>query len=150
MNFRRRPPDHPELNLIPMIDVLIVLLIFLMLTTTFQREGGLKIRLPKSAALGPTLATGIQVTINAGGVIMVDRVAVDDPELPSLKSRLAAAATGGSDNVIIRADRRTPHELVMRVLDAASQVGLAKISFALESPGEVSVPGSVSPDVSPP
>ncbi|MGY6215354.1 ExbD/TolR family protein [Methylolobus aquaticus] len=135
MNFRARTPDHPELNLIPMIDVLIVLLIFLVLTTTFRRETGLKVRLPQSATPATTQNTGIGVTIDRDGRVEVDGVAAKDPEMSTLKALLASAASGDRTAVVVRADRQTPHESVMRVLDAASQVGLGQISFMLESNG---------------
>jgi biopolymer transport protein ExbD len=147
MNFRARTPDHPELNLIPMIDVLIVLLIFLVLTTTFRRETGLKIRLPQSAIAATTQSVGIDVTIDREGRVQVDGAAATDSEMSTLKSSLANAASAERRAVVIRADRQTPHESVMRVLDAASQLGLGQVSFVLESNGTPSRPAPTGSDV---
>jgi biopolymer transport protein ExbD len=147
MNFRARTPDHPELNLIPMIDVLIVLLIFLVLTTTFRREAGLKIRLPQSATTATTQNNGIDVTIDREGRVQVDGSAAKDAAMSTLKSLLASAASADRRAVVVRADRQTPHESVMRVLDAASQLGLGQVSFVLESNGTSPGPAPTGPDV---
>jgi biopolymer transport protein ExbD len=133
MNFRSRGPDRPELNLIPMIDVLIVLLIFLVLTTTFRREAGLSIRLPQATAAGAPGAAGIEVAIDAGGHLQINRTPVADAGVESLKGLLRSASKTQGDRILIRADRMTPHQVVMTVLDAASQVGLAHVSFAVAS-----------------
>ncbi|MBM4200598.1 MAG: biopolymer transporter ExbD [Gammaproteobacteria bacterium] len=143
MNFRSRRPDRPEFNLIPMIDVLIVLLIFLVMTTTFRRETGLKIRLPQSGAATSPRAEGVEVTIDQAGRIEVNRSPVDESGTENLKTLLATAARDSAGSVVVRADRRTPHEAVMRVLDAASQLGLARISFAMEpGAGAPGTPGA--------
>lgn len=123
-----------------MIDVLIVLLIFLMLTTSFRRETGIRIRLPESTAPGTLPARGIEVTIDRDGRVFVNAVAAAESSTDGVKALLAAAAPASDGNVVIRADRRTPHEAVMHVLDAASQLGLARVSFAMAS--EAATPAS--------
>ena len=126
-----------------MIDVLIVLLIFLMLTTSFRRETNLQIRLPRTATSHAAASepAGVEVTVSADGEIAVNQAVVADGALDSLKEKLAAAGSASDGNVLIRADRATPHEAVMRVLDAASQLGMARIRFAMET----STRGAVTP-----
>lgn len=134
MNFRPKRQSQPELNLIPMIDVLIVLLIFLVLTTTFTHESVLKIQLPESSTQSAGADTGIEVAIDPEGRSFVDQVAVEPDSPDALMKALGAAATGRKDAVIVvRADRKTPHQAVMNVLDAASRLGVTRISFATQN-----------------
>ena len=134
MNFRPRRDNKPELNLIPMIDVLIVLLIFLVLTTTFNREAALKIRLPEASATAQPDDKGLEIVIGAEGNYVVDHHQVINTEVETLKKALLEAA-GDDKNplLVISADQKTPHQAVIRVLDAASQLGFVNITFAAES-----------------
>lgn len=136
MNFRPRHRDPPELNLIPMIDVLIVLLIFLVLTTTFSREAQLHIRLPEAAgadgAPGAT-TTGLQVIINPQGQYRINQQDLPDTRLATVKQALKDAAGDNPDPlIVIDADRNTTHQSVITVLDAAGQLGYQQVSFAAE------------------
>jgi biopolymer transport protein ExbD len=143
MNFRPRRRDHPELNLIPMIDVLIVLLIFLVLTTTFSREAELQIRLPEAHGQSPDdNDKGIDVVIDAEGHYVVEQHAVVNTQVETLKKALRQAA-GDQPNplVVISADQATPHQAVMSVLDAAGQLGYTHVTFAAETePGDEPAP----------
>lgn len=131
MNFRAKRRDQPDLNLIPMIDVLIVLLIFLVLTTTFRHEGVLKIRLPDSSARGASVDKGIEVSIDADSRIGVGATLLPDASPESVRAALVRAAGERRDAVIvIRADRNTPHQAVMAVLDAAGALGFTRVTFA--------------------
>jgi biopolymer transport protein ExbD len=141
MNFRPRQPDPPELNLIPMIDVLIVLLIFLVLTTTFSREAQLHVRLPEAPGAGgkPAAApAGLHVIISPEGHYRINDRELPDSRLASVKQALQEAAGDNPEPlIIIDADRNTSHQSVITVLDAAGQLGYRQISFAAESaPGE--------------
>lgn len=141
MNFRPRQPDPPELNLIPMIDVLIVLLIFLVLTTTFSREAQLHVRLPEAPGAGGESAgapAGLQVIISPQGQYRINDRELPDSQLASVKQALREAAGDNPDPlIIIDADRNTTHQSVITVLDAAGQLGYRQVSFAAESaPGE--------------
>jgi biopolymer transport protein ExbD len=134
MNFRPRQRDLPELNLIPMIDVLIVLLIFLVLTTTFSRNAQLEVRLPEAlGATGTAAGGGLDVVISAMGDYRVNDHAVPDKRQDSLRQALTAAAGANSHPVLtISADRNTPHQAVIAVLDAAGQLGFKQVRFAAE------------------
>jgi biopolymer transport protein ExbD len=133
VKFRALRQDRPELNLIPMIDVLIVLLIFLVLTTTFSRESALKIHLPESSSHAVASEKGIEVSIDDQGRLFVDQKETEAGAIEPLKKALTEVS-GGQRNamIIIRADRNTPHQAVMTVLDAASQLGFTRVAFATQ------------------
>lgn len=131
MNFRPRRRDRLELNLIPMIDVLIVLLIFLVLTTTFRHESALKIKLPESGARGASSEKGIEVSIDAESQIGVNDALLTESSAQALRNAIGAASEGRRDAlIVVRADRNTPHQAVMMALDVASSLGFTRISFA--------------------
>lgn len=131
MNFRMRRRGQPELNLIPMIDVLIVLLIFLVMTTTFRHESALRIKLPESGAQRSVAEEGIDVSIDAESRIGVGETPLADSSAASLSMAIDAAAKGRRDAmIVIRADRNTPHQAVMTVLDVAAGLGFTRITFA--------------------
>jgi biopolymer transport protein ExbD len=138
MNFRPRQREYPELNLIPMIDVLIVLLIFLVLTTTFSREAELQIRLPEATTESGSPEKGIDIVIDAEGRYFVNQHQLVNTRLETLKKALQQEAGDHKDPVlIINADRKTPHQAVISVLDAAGQLGFTHISFAAKAePGQ--------------
>ncbi len=96
MNFRRQRDSKPELNLIPMIDVLIVLLIFLVLTTTFSREAALRIRLPEASSPQTVEEKGLEIVIDAEGRYVVNQRLVVNTQVDTLKKALLEAA--GDDN----------------------------------------------------
>jgi biopolymer transport protein ExbD len=137
MNFRPRHRDEPELNLIPMIDVLIVLLIFLLLTTTFSREAQLRISLPEAPDAGTQTAdqsTGLEIVISLEGHYRINQRELPDNQLDTVKQALKAAAGDNPDPLItIDADRNTTHQSVITVLDAAGHLGYQHISFAAQS-----------------
>ncbi len=138
MNFRPRQREEPELNLIPMIDVLIVLLIFLVLTTTFSREAQLRISLPDApgAAGEASHAQAVQIVISAEGRYRIGQQELPDSHLATVKAALQAAAGGNPDPlIVIDADRATPHQSVIMVLDAAGLLGYRRVSLAAENRG---------------
>lgn len=137
MNFRPQHREKPELNLIPMIDVLIVLLIFLVLTTTFSREAALHIRLPEASSSAVPDRDAIQVVIDEGGRFFVNEHQVVNNRVETLKRALASAVGKDKNSLVtISADQKTPHQAVMTLLDAASQIGLIHITFAAKSIAE--------------
>ena len=134
MKFGRRRAEEPEINLIPFIDVLLVVLIFLMLSTTYSRFTELQLTLP-SANAEPLRErpAEIVVSITSDGRTMLNRRAVDGRSVEVLTAELSAAAAGRSDTVlIISADAMTTHQSVINVLDAARRAGLARLSFAAQ------------------
>ena len=136
MNFRRhRHPEEPEINLIPFIDVLLVILIFLMLSTTYARFNELQLTLPAADAekLRERPAQ-IVVAVAADGRTLIDRRPVDGRSVDRLAAELRDAAAGrGEVVVIVAADATTPHQAVINVLDAARRAGLARVTFAAQS-----------------
>lgn len=134
MNFRPRGRSKPELNLIPMIDVLIVLLIFLVLTTTFSREAALHIHLPEAGAQAEEKDKGIELTINAQGAFFVNGHQVINSQMETLKKALKEAAGDNKDPlVVISADKSAQHQFVMSALDAAGQLGFVHVTFAAKA-----------------
>lgn len=140
MNFQRgKRREQPEINLIPMIDVLLVILIFLMVTTSYSRLSELKINLPQ--AQGDKLQekpTAITVSIDAASHYMINRKPITFAGADGLSLDLRRAA-GGTANpmVIINADAETPHQAVINVMEAARLAGYSRITFATQSqPGK--------------
>ncbi len=138
MKFSRRRHDEPEINLIPFIDVLLVVLIFLMLSTTYSRFTELKLNLPTADADTMRERPGeVIVAIAADGRYAVNRKVVDGRSVELLTAELAAAAQSnpgkGDTVVIISADATAAHQSVMNVLDAARRAGLGRLTFAAQN-----------------
>lgn len=137
MNFRRgRREDYPEINLIPFIDILLVIVIFLAVTTTYARFAELKINLPTSTAeQTPTQPKQIEVAVAEDGRYQIDERALGDASIDTLAAALQAAAASQTDPVVvINADARATHQAVVNVMEAARRVGLARITFATQTP----------------
>jgi len=137
LNFRRRRPDEPEINLIPFIDVLLVILIFLMLTTTYSKFTELQVSLPVADAdLARDRPQEIVVAVAADGRYAVDRKPIEGRSVEALAGELAAAAGGSKEMIlIISADATAAHQSVINVMDAARRAGLARLTFATQSSG---------------
>jgi biopolymer transport protein ExbD len=135
MNFRKPRPEDPEINLIPFIDVLLVVLIFLMLSTTYSKFTELQISLPTAEAekLRERPAE-IIVAVTGDGRYAVNRGVIDGRSVEALSNALAAAAQGQKDPVVIvSADATAAHQSVINVLDAARRAGLARLTFAAQT-----------------
>ena len=132
MNFRHRRPDDPEINLIPFIDVLLVILIFLMLTTTYSRFAELQVTLPVADAERPKdRPREIVVAVTADGLYAVDRKPVDGRGVDRLSAALTAASAGSTDAmVVITADATAAHQSIVNVMDAARRANLPRLTFA--------------------
>jgi biopolymer transport protein ExbD len=137
MNFRRPPSDEPEINLIPFIDVLLVVLIFLMLSTTYSKFTELQVTLPVANADAPRdRPAEIVVSVAADGRYAVDRQAVDGRSVDLLAAALRSAAAERQEPfIIISADASAAHQSVINVLDAARRAGLPRITFAAQVDG---------------
>ena len=136
MNFRRgRREDDPEINLIPFIDILLVIVIFLAVTTTYARFAELKINLPSSsAAPTPNPPKQIEVAVAENGRYQIDANAIGDASVDALAVALKKAAGSQNDPVIvINADARATHQSVVNVMEAARQAGLVRITFATQT-----------------
>ncbi len=137
MNFRRGERDEPEINLIPFIDILLVVLIFLMLTTTYNRFRELQVSLPTADAKTPhEPAHPIQVAISADGRFSVNQQLLAQPNVEGLIGALQQAAAGHSEStVVIQADAAASHQSVVNVMEAARRSGLAQITFSTQTSG---------------
>jgi biopolymer transport protein ExbD len=135
VNFRKPRPEEPEINLIPFIDVLLVILIFLMLSTTYSKFTELQISLPVADAEKLRDRPGeIIVSVAADGRYAVNRKPVDGRSVEGLAAELSAAAAGSSNAiVIVSADATAAHQSVINVMDAARRAGLARLAFATQT-----------------
>ncbi len=141
MRFRRPGDEEPEVNLIPLIDVLLIVLIFLAVTTTYSRFAELQVELPKADAnKAANRPSEIHVAVTADGRYAIDRQLVPfaDPSAFAQQLRRAAEGRGERPLVVINADAQAPHQAVIGVMEAARLAGLARISFATQrqAPGE--------------
>jgi len=135
MNFRPGYDEEPEINLIPLIDVLLMALIFLIVTTSFSSESRLRIRLPEAAAEVKTDLPTLRVTIDAKGQYFIGDQQLLNATPEVLRNAMAHSAGGKKDPVIvINADARTPHEAVIRVMDTARRLGFTHLTFATQQP----------------
>ena len=137
MNFRAgRTREDPEINFIPLIDVLLVILIFLMVTTTYQRVAELQINLPEASADPMQQRTKeVNVGIDAQGRYVIDKSVFQFTNVGALAEALQRAAGDAKDAVvIINADANATHQSVIHVMEAARQAGLVHITFATQSP----------------
>jgi biopolymer transport protein ExbD len=136
MNFRKRVArEEPEINLIPFIDVLLVVLIFLMLSTTYSKFTEMQLRLPVADAQAQRdYPKEVIVAVSSDGRYMVNKVAVEGRSVDAVAGALNDAARAGRDSVvIISADAATPHQSVITVMEAARRSGLSQITFATQS-----------------
>ncbi len=135
LNFRPRERDEPEINLIPFIDVLLVVLIFLMLSTTYSKFTELQLRLPVADAQAQRdYPREVLVGVAADGRYTVNKQAVAGRSPELLAMALGEAATAGKDSVVIvSADATAPHQAVITVLEAARRAGLQQVTFAAQS-----------------
>jgi biopolymer transport protein ExbD len=136
VNLRTHRRKSPEVDITPLIDVVFLLLIFFMVSTTFDREAQILIELPE--------ATGeeakhekqeLDITIDAAGIFFINQREVINTDIDTLKQAISKAI-GDRHNlpVIINADARTPHQAVMTAMDAASQLGLTRMTFSAHRP----------------
>jgi biopolymer transport protein ExbD len=136
MIFRKgRREDYPEINLIPFIDILLVIVIFLAVTTTYARFAELKINLPTSSAeQTPTQPKQIEVAVAENGRYQIDSTAIGDASVDQLAAALQQAAGDQREPVVvINADARATHQSVVNVMEAARRVGLSRITFATQT-----------------
>lgn len=141
MNFRRGSRnEEPEINMIPLIDVVLVIIIFLMLTTTFSKVSGLEINLPTAAAdSSEAVANEIVVAVTAAGEVLVDRLPVGDRSIDAIAAALARAVpadAGDAPVIVINADAKATHQSVIDVMQAAQRAGLPHITFATQAAAE--------------
>jgi biopolymer transport protein ExbD len=135
MNFRPRQKEEPEINLIPFIDVLLVILIFLMLSTTYSKFTELQLKLPVADAQAQRdYPKEVIVAVTSDGRYSIKGVPVVGRSVEAVAQALGDAAQAGKDSVvIITADAMAPHQSVITVMEAARRSGLNQITFATQS-----------------
>ncbi len=136
MDFQRGKEKEPlEINLVPLIDVMMVILIFLMITTTYSKYTELQINLPTAQAeKQPQRPNEVTVLVNAQGQYVVNRAAVPFRGVEQLAEELRRAGAGQQDPiVVISADAAATHQAVVRVMEAARLAGLTQITFTTQS-----------------
>lgn len=137
MKFQRgRTYDEPDINLIPMIDVLLVIIIFLMLTTTYAKFSGLEINLPTAdASKQVEQPNEIDVAVTASGQVLVNKSPLTAADVKTISAALQRAAGARPDPVIvINADAKATHQSVIDIMQAAQSAGYPHISFATQAP----------------
>lgn len=136
MNLQPNKRVAPELNLTPLIDVVFLLLIFFMVSTTFERESQITIELPEAG--GEELVVEkrvLDITVDREGRFFVNQQEVINTQVATLKIAISKAV--GEDRkipVLINADAQSPYQSVMSVMDAASQLGLVNMTFVAHKP----------------
>lgn len=137
MKFRDRPVvDDAEINLIPFIDVLLVIMIFLVLTTSYSRFTEIQVNLPNAdAEVLKERPREIVVGVTADGRYLLDRKPLADRTVQALTLGLSAAAAGTDEvTIVVSADASASHQSVINVLDAARRAGLNRLTFAAQGP----------------
>lgn len=132
MNLRPKPQEPADINLTPLIDVVFLLLIFFMVSTTFNRDSELSIELPSASAQAqPRQPESIEVAIDAQGRFYVNGRQLLNTQSKTLRQALhTAAGDNESPPVIISADAKTPHQAVVQIMDAARELGFVRLTFA--------------------
>ncbi len=135
MNFRKSSRDEPEINLIPFIDVLLVVLIFLMLSTTYSKFTELQVKLPLAdVEQQRDYPKEVIVAVSSDGRYMINKTLVEGRSIESLGAALVLAAKAGKDSVIIiSADASSSHQSVITVMEAARRNGFVQMTFATQS-----------------
>ena len=138
MRFARRKREEVDVNLTPLIDVVFLLLIFFMISTTFTKETRIEIDLPEAVGdAAQVVEKQIEITITRGGEFAVNDVALAKDDIETLKRAIEKISEGdGTIPLIISADSATPHQAVVTAMDAAGQLGFIHLSITTRNSGE--------------
>ena len=136
MNFRRQSKEELSVNLTPLIDIVFLLLIFFMVSTTFTKESQLNISLPEaSAELSEVPPSSVDIVITAAGTYSINGQALVNSQIDTLKKGITKVLDGRETApVVISADAKATHESVVRAMDAAGQLGLINLSITIRQP----------------
>ncbi len=134
MNFRSERRDEVDLDITPLIDVVFLLLIFFMVSTTFEHNSEINITLPSSSkGVTEKKPNAVNVSLDAQGKIYINGEVISNGQIETIKMALSDALVGLKEPpIIINADSNATHQSVVRIMDAASQLGLVKITFATQ------------------
>jgi len=132
VNLKPDRQDEIELNLTPLIDVVFLLLIFFMVSTTFEKQAKLKVQLPAASTQAQVEdQKSVVIGIDAKGHYYINDRQVVNTSLETLKVAIKKITKGETDIIVtLKADAKTPHQSVVTAMDAASQLGLVKLSIA--------------------
>jgi len=137
MNFRHRKDELPEVNITPLIDIVFLLLIFFMISTTFKQEFEVGIELPQAASKAKLTEKILEISIDKQGNYFLNGKKLVNAKSTSIKLALQKIAKGNKKlPVIISADGETPHQSVIRAMDAARQAGFSRLTFATQQESE--------------
>jgi biopolymer transport protein ExbD len=140
LKFRKNTSIEPDINLIPFIDVLLVVLIFLMLTTTWSKFNEMNVSLPSASAQATTEpSTAWVVSVNSQGNYAVNGVQLEGKSLLDLSNALSDLRKLEA-SLLIKADASASHQSVVNVLEAARMNGVSKIAFATQNPSQTGKP----------
>jgi biopolymer transport protein ExbD len=133
MKFSQSRREEPEINLIPLIDVLLMTLIFLLVTTSFSNQSQLRLQLPEAGGPANIEDVSVRVAIDAQGQYFINNRQLLAGTTEQLVQAMGQAAGQRKDPVVVvSADRKTPHEAVIRVMDAARRLGFNHLTFATQ------------------
>lgn len=137
MKFERRRQEEVSVNLTPLIDVVFLLLIFFMVSTTFTRETHLEVNLPEASGdPGEASSTLLEVLVDAQGHYSINGQPLLNSRPDTLKQALRQSAGDERDRpLLITADGATPHQAVVTVMDVAGQLGFVQLSITTREPG---------------
>ena len=138
MKFRHQKLEEVRVNLTPLIDVVFLLLIFFMVSTTFTKETHLSIDLPEATGQASAdVPEQIEILINEAGEYTINARQLTDGEIDTLKRAIRKLSDGGTSMpLVITADAQTPHEAVVRAMDAAGQMGFIHLSITTRQPAQ--------------
>ncbi len=134
MKLRPTSKESPDINLTPLIDVVFLLLIFFMVSTTFNRDSELGIELPQASPEAKERSSDtVEVSVDAQGRYYVNGRRLVNTQLKTLKQAIAKAARDQeAPPILLSADAQTPHQAVIVVMDAVQQLGFSRLSFAAQ------------------
>ncbi|MCK4821148.1 biopolymer transporter ExbD [bacterium] len=137
MKFRQRPQPELDVNITPLIDIVFLLLIFFMVSTTFKQDFEVSIELPKAASEDRLVDKTLNITIDPKGNFYINSQKLVNNKMSSIKAALQKKSDGDLKlPVIISADGQTPHQAVIMAMDAARQLGFSKLTFATQQAAE--------------
>lgn len=138
MKFRRQQRAQSGIDITPLIDVVFLMLIFFMVSTTFTREAHLELSLPEAEAIPANDSeTRLELVVTASGNFSLNGKALVNGQLQTIMSALRQESDGDtSQPVVVTADANTPHEFVVRAMDAAGRLGFSRLSITTRLPDE--------------
>lgn len=138
MQFHQRPREEPEINLIPLIDVLLMALIFLLVTTSFSKEARLRLQLPEASSATQMESATLRISIDARGQYFINDKQLLNTSAETLRAAMLQAVGRNTRDpvIVVQADRKTPHEAVVRVMDVSRRLGYTHLTFATQAPAD--------------